>query len=336
MRPGQSQDVVVRGSNLAAATHFWTSFHGQAVLTPQKPNNGKNPGEVSFRVTVPADTPPGPYGVRVATKEGISPLRILLVDDLAAVAQQPGNTTPSAAQHVSLPAAINGTVEPLASQFFRFHVEAGQRLAMEIFARRIGSALDPTLRLFDAGGREIAYSDDLPGLSEDAQIEQTFARAGDYVLAVEDNLNQGGGNYQYHLRIGDFPGALVALPLGATRGSEISFRFADKSGAPIESLQAKVPSDPRLFAINVPARFVGGSTCSFAAVLLSDRREFNETEPNDNRKQANRVEFGDNLNGRLQTPGDVDRFVFRATASQSVRFTAYARGLVRRPMSCCE
>jgi hypothetical protein len=327
LRPGQTQDVVVRGGNLAGATQFWTSFRGHAILTPQKPNNGKNPGEVSFRVTVPPDTPPGTYGVRVATNQGISPLRILLVDDLSAIAEHPGNNTPAAAQLVSLPAAIDGTVDALASQFYKFHVEAGQRLSMEIFARRIGSALDPTLRLFDASGREIAYSDDLPGLSEDAEINQTFAKAGDYVLAVEDNLNQGGGNYQYHLRIGDFPGASVALPLGATRGSEVTFRFADKSGMDIEPLHVKVPVDPLLFALNVPARFAGGSTRSFATVLLSDHREFNETEPNDDRKAANRAEFGDGLNGRLQKPADVDHFVFRAKAGQSARFTAFARRL---------
>lgn len=332
LRPGRTQEVVVRGANLAGATQFWTSFHVADVLTPGKPNNGKGPGEVSFRVRVPAETPPGIYGVRVATNQGISPLRILLVDDLSVLIPKSGNTTPSAAQPVSLPTTIDGTLEALTSQFYKFHVEAGQRLAMEIFARRIGSALDPTLRLFDAAGREIAYSDDLPGLSEDAEIEHTFAKAGDYILAVEDNLNQGGGNYQYHLRLGDFPGAVAVLPLGASRGSDVTFRFAnksstDKSSGGIEPVRLKIPTDPLLFALNVPARFVGGSTRSFATVLLSDRRELTETEPNDDRKGANRVEFGENINGRLQQPGDVDHFVFHARAGQSGRYTAFARRL---------
>jgi hypothetical protein len=327
LHPGQTQDIVVRGANLAGATHFWTSFPSQAVLTPQKANNGKNPGEVSFRVTVPPGTSPGIYGVRVATSQGISPLRILLADDLPAVAQHSGNTSPAAAQLVSVPAAIDGTAEPLVSHFYRFHVEAGQRLSLEIFARRIGSALDPTLRLFNASGREIAYSDDLPGLSEDAAINYKFAKAGDYVVAVEDNLYQGGGNYPYHLRIGDFPGAVVALPLGAARGSEVTFRFADKTGAEIEPVHVKIPADPLLFAMNVPARFVGGATRSFATVLLSDRREFSNNFITDHSPRATRVEFGVNLSGRLQKPGDVDHFIFPAKASQSVRCTAFARRL---------
>ena len=268
-------------------------------------------------MTVPAETPPGLYGTRVATNTGISPLRLLLVDDLAVVTPRPGNTTPTAAQHVSLPAAIDATAEPLVSQFYKFHVEVGQRLSMEILARRIGSALDPTLRLFDAKGREIAYCDDLPGLSEDAQIDYTFAKAGDYVLSVEDNLNQGGGNYPYHLRIGDFPGAVVATPLGATRGSDVVFNFGDKTGSKIEPLHVKVPADLQLVALNVPARFPAGATRSFAAVLLSDRKETSETEPNDDRKTATRIEFGTNLNGRLQKPGDVDHFVFHAKGSNT-------------------
>ena len=148
---------------------------------------------------------------------------------------------------------------------------------MEIFARRIGSALDPTLRLFDASGREIAYSDDLPGLSEDAQIDHTFAKAGDYVLAVEDNLNQGGGNYYYHLRIGDFParrgGDAARRDVVAAKSPSIS---RDKAGSKIEPLHVQVPADPLLVALNVPARFAGGSTRSFATVLLSDRRETSE------------------------------------------------------------
>jgi hypothetical protein len=326
LRPGQTQDITVRGGGLAGATPLWTNFHGKSVLTP-KTNNGKNAGEVSFRVTVPAETPPGVYGLRVATDQGISPLRIVLVDDLAVVAQTPGNTTPANAQHVSVPAAVEGALDPLTNHFYKFHVEAGQRLSMEIFARRIGSALDPTLRLFDAKGREIAYCDDLPGLSEDAAIDHTFAKAGDYVLAVEDNLNQGGGNYNYHLRIGDFPAAAVALPLGATRGSELTFQFADKAGSRIEPVLVHVPADPKLVALSVPARIAGGSTRGFATVLLSDRRETSEAEPNNERKTATRVEFGQNLNGRLQTPGDVDHFVFHAKSGQTASLTVFARRL---------
>ena len=326
LRPGQTQDITCRGTGLASAAHLWTSFHAKSLLTP-KPNNGRNPGEVAFRVTVPADTPPGIYGLRVATSQGISPLRVVLIDDLAVVTGQPGNTTPSTAQHVSVPAAIEGTLDALTNHFYKIHVESGQRLSMEIFARRIGSALDPTLRLFDAKGREIAYCDDVPGLSEDAAIDHTFAKAGDYVLAVEDNLNQGGGSYYYHLRVGDFPAAVVAYPLGATRGSELTIHFADRQVSPIEPLLVRIPADSQLVALNVPARFAGGSSRSFATVLMSDRRECNETEPNNGRKTATHVEFGQNVNGRLQTPGDVDQFVFQAKSAQTAKFTAFARRL---------
>ena len=126
----------------------------------------------------------------------------------------------------------------------------------------------------------------------------------------------------------------MALLLGARRGSEVTFRFADKSGLEIEPLHVKVPADPLLTALNLPARTVGGSTRSFATVYLSDRRESTETEPNDNRKTASRVQYGDNLNGRLQKPGDVDNFVFHAKAGQTRGSPPLPAGSVLRPTSC--
>jgi len=327
VRPGTAQDVVVRGGNLAGASDFWTSFPAHASLTPQKANNGKNPGEVSFRLNVPAETPPGIYAARAATDRGISPLKMLLVDDLPVALRQPGNTAPSTPQMVSIPAAVDGAIEPLARHYYKFHVEAGQRLAIEVFARRIGSLMDPTLRLLNADGREITYSDDLPGLSEDGAIDHTFAKAGDCLVEVGENLNQGGNDYSYRLRIGDFPVAVVPLPLAAKRGEIALFQFADNSGSDIEPLQIKMPIDPQLRAWNVPVRFHAGATRSFASVMLSDHKQFIETEPNNDAKAANRVEFGTDLNGRLQKPGDVDRFVIAAKAGQSLRFKSITHRL---------
>src|SRR5579872_6990925 len=56
VQPGQATDIVIRGGNLVGATELWTNFPSKSVLTPNKPNNGKNAGEVSFRLTVPAET----------------------------------------------------------------------------------------------------------------------------------------------------------------------------------------------------------------------------------------------------------------------------------------
>ena len=193
------------------------------------PNTHKNPAAASFRVTVPPQAPLGIYAIRVATLSGVSPLRLVMLDDLPTVRAAGANLSRATAQVLSLPTAVEGTLPAQQLHYFKFHAEAGQRLSFEVYARRIGSLLDPTLRLFDAAGREVTYSDDVPGLSEDAAIPRTFRTSGDYVLELGDNLYQGGGDYFYRLRIGDFPAAPLPYPLAATRGSEFTCQFADNA-----------------------------------------------------------------------------------------------------------
>ena len=52
---------------------------------------------------------------------------------------------------------------------------------------------------------------------------------------------------------------------------------------------------------------------------------FLEQEPNNSAEQANRVELTHDINGRLEQPGDVDRFLFAAKKDQSVTFFGITR-----------
>jgi hypothetical protein len=77
----------------------------------------------------------------------------------------------------------------------------------------------------------------------------------------------------------------------------------------------------------VPVRQSDGNSQSFAAILLSDRRQATEAEPNNAPKTASRVNLGEDLNGRLETQDDVDYFVFHSPAGEYVRFTSLSRRL---------
>ena len=53
-----------------------------------------------------------------------------------------------------MPVTINGRVEkPGDVDYFSFKAQAGQKLVMEVFARRLESPLDSILTLYDADGR---------------------------------------------------------------------------------------------------------------------------------------------------------------------------------------
>ncbi|HEV8002144.1 MAG TPA: hypothetical protein VGP63_19805 [Planctomycetaceae bacterium] len=327
LRPGQTQDLALQGNGLGDARQLWTGFPQKSVVSPAESKGQKNPAAVAFKVTVPPQAPLGIYGIRVASSTGVSPLRLMLLDDLPTVRATAANVTRAAAQPLSLPTAVEGTLAPQQLHYFKFHAEAGQRVSFEVYARRIGSLLDPTLRLFDTAGREVTYSDDVPGLSEDAAIQRTFRTAGEYVLELGDNVYQGGGEYFYRLRIGDFPAAALPYPMAATRGGEFTCEFGDSSKSLIAPVHGKAPSDPGQATLFVPARQSNGNAQSFAPILLSDHKQSSEAEPNNSPKTATRVDLGADLNGRLDVSDDVDHFVFHAPAEEVVEFTSFSRRL---------
>lgn len=323
--PGETADVTLRGTNLAGDTQLWTSFPCEAALAPEIEGNGTKSDQVVFRLAVPANASLGIHALRVATPGGVSPPRLIVLDDLSSVSQQGDNTTPPNAQSLTLPVAVDGTMGKLSHNYYRFGAAAGQRLSFEVLSRRLGSALDPVIRLLDAEGRELIYSDDEAGLSADSRICYTFQAAGDYVLELRDIQYRGGGDYFYRLRIGDFPCVTVPYPMGAKRGSEVTLSFAGPDVEDLEPMTITVPSDPLSDWLNVAARRAGGLSSGFAVVALDDRGEFLEAEPNDSVEQANRAGLDTNLNGRFEQPGDVDRFVFSATKGQQYTFATVTR-----------
>jgi len=320
--PGTTTEVTVRGSNLAGATRLWTSFPAKSELAAGVSNNGKKAGDVVFRVSVPEDAPVGIHGVRVRSPNGVSGLRLFVVDDLRTVAQKSRNTNPSAAQPVKLPIAVEGTVGSLSRHYFAFTAKAGERVSFEVLAGRIGSPLDPMITLFavtENGLSELAYNDDARGLHGDARLSYRFEETRKYVLELRDIAYKGGGEHRFRLRMGDFPCVTVTYPMGAQRGTETTLNFAGSSTENVEPLKVAVPTDPDLSWMPVAVKRRGGQSSGFALLAVSESEEALEKEPNNVVKQATRVKLGANINGRLETPGDVDRFTF--TAKKGGRFT---------------
>ncbi|MFT5324000.1 MAG: hypothetical protein ACI8P0_001860 [Planctomycetaceae bacterium] len=323
--PGSQTDVKVRGSGLTGTTLLWTSFPGKAELTPDIKDNGKNAAEVTWRLNLPADIPVGIHGLRTAGPSGSSALKLIMVDDLPSVAQAAGNTVIDKAQEIAPLTAVDGAVANLSRNYYRVKVAAGQKLSIEVVARRLGSALDPLLRILDANGRELTYSDDEPGLRGDARLQHTFAAAGDYVIEVRDIRYQGGAGHFYRLRVGDFPCLSSPYPMGVTRGSvaKVSFVGPDTDG--VGEAEVRAPSEAGVNWVNVAVRRGNGKSSGFAMLRVEDAPVVVEAEPNNELAKATRVELGSSVNGRIDASGDVDHFVFTAKKGQKYRFNAVTR-----------
>ncbi len=168
-------DLTLTGTNLAEPTGLWTSFPAKAVI-PTEANNGKDNGKLLVRLEVPKDAPIGCHALRLATRRGMSNLRLFCIDDLPQVLENNTNHAVAMAQAVPLPCVVAGKADAETTDYFKINVMAGQRVSFEVLGRRLGNSFDPQLQLLDAStGRELpgGYSNDAPGLQTDARLTYT-------------------------------------------------------------------------------------------------------------------------------------------------------------------
>jgi hypothetical protein len=203
---------------------------------------------LSTNFLVPGDSP----AVRTVGLGSSQPALNVLpfaVGDTPEVREAEPNDTPAQANRVTTPVTINGRIGWAGdADHFIFTAQAGQVLAMEVLARRLGSPLDSILTLFNAKGDELAENDDavdpfdaLITHHADSRLVYTFPAAGDYVLRIKDVQGKGGEEYAYRLviappqpefalritpdtgRLG--PGESIVVPVAAVRrdfGGEIA------------------------------------------------------------------------------------------------------------------
>ncbi|HEX3658444.1 MAG TPA: PPC domain-containing protein [Pirellulales bacterium] len=312
---GETVELAFHGTNVAAATGVLTNLPGaEAKAVP--PGKGDNKDTVSrWRLTIPPGTPLGYYGIRLANPGGISNLRLLMIDDLPTLAESAGNKTRETAQPLSLPVAVEGMAEPETYDYFRFRAERGQRLAVEVVSRRLGSPMDPVVRLLRANGQlenELAYSDDDEALGADGRFVHTFAEAGDYLLELRDIRYSGGADYRYRLRLGDFPLATATFPLGVQTGATMRLSVVGNALAMLPPLSVSVPTEAPLPFLRLAAHYDGGKGSTPLVVLAGEEPEQVEFEPNNSLETASPIELVGAVNGRFQAPHDRDYFQFKA------------------------
>jgi len=330
VKPGEATDITVVGTNLNGAKAAWTTLPAQVELAPIE-KNGTDKTKVVYRVTLPADAAPAIGGLRIATGNGVSNLRLLLVDDLPTVASNGKNRSPESAQTVELPAAIEGACEPESFNYFRFEAAAGEELSFEVFAARLGSALDPVIRLLDANGRELAYSDDEDGLFSDGRFRYRFDQAGQYLLEIRDIRYGGGPGHRYRIRIGDFPLVNTAYPLAVSAGSSASLQAVGNAGDLPAATVTPAAADAGRRWLAARAENAAGpkAAAGLAAYEVSSLPEQLEREPNNeaDAKSGEPFSIPGGWNGRFDEPGDRDHFVFEAKKGQQIVFQGQAREL---------
>jgi hypothetical protein len=333
--PGKTTELTLTGAGLAPPFSVWTSF----AATAEMPSDGENATDQApkkCRLTLAPETAVGVGAIVIGGAGGATEPFLILIDDLPSIAEQDSNRTLASAQVVALPTAIDGSSQAGASDYFKFTAAAGQRLAFDVYAARIGSPLDPVIWLRDAAGAELAYGDDDPGAGADCRITHTFAAAGEYVLEIRDNRYQAG--HRYRVRIGDFPIVSTSYPLAARAGSTASVALVERGASPIGQVVAARADDPvaTIAGDRVPTgagvqrlahRGANSNASGLATLAIGDLYEAVEAEPNDTVAQAAAVTAPCAVNGRFEAAGDKDHFRFAAKKGERLIIKSTGRRL---------
>jgi hypothetical protein len=317
---GGATEVTFEGTNLKGTPELIAPF-GFTVQSPAGSNADATHWKVTF--TVAPDVALGAYPIRVRTEDGISNPLLFAVGQLPQVAEAEDNSTFLAAQAVPAPVVVEGQAAGNDVDFFRFPGKKGQRIVVDAQCARIGSGVDPTIRLTTATQLYIASADDTPGLLTDARLVATLPEDTDYVVEISDSRYQGGGRPIYRLLIGAVPMAEEVYPIGGRRGESLGVELRGGTlpapgpavGAALLDPGAGVTLEP--LRIRDTRSLLPLDVESLLPVLVGEVPELRE--PADPAAAPLRAAAPVALNGRIDPAGDEDRFVLAVTPGQKLR-----------------
>jgi len=371
-RQGQVFTLKLKGEGLAAGAEISTSLPGSVTRLAPSQDLAAAETELPLLVQLNEQARVGLYPIRIRTEEGLSNVLLfsvgifpevvesesLLPDLMKRELDKQRNDTLATAQKVTVPVTINGTLTGPDRDYYRFTAKAGERLVLEVEARRAGSAIDPVIRIWDGTGRELASNNDAVGLGVDARVDVGFQKAGDYYAEAHDaRFSEQEQNF-YRLKIGAYSYAEGMFPLGWQRGGETEVTlFGGNLKAPVKVKPDLRAERSRQFVeVGVP----GGASLPFQFVV-SDRPEVLEPEsppyqggkapeglggvPGASSGDGNRdnprrltpaspfhkgeypLPAATIINGRISRPGEVDRYRLGVTPGQHWNFEIEAATL---------
>jgi len=189
--------ITLQGSGLKQPLSLWSTSQSFTTFS-----NIASSSTTSATATIQFDHVPDQFvGIRVATSSGISNPLLVAIDDLPSITANGKNKSAKEAQTIEIPAAVEGAIEELTSNFYKFPARKGKTLLVDVIANRIGSRLDPLVRLLDASGKELVFCDDDPSIAPDSRFSYPMSSDGDYILEIRDAAYEGSREHRYRLRI---------------------------------------------------------------------------------------------------------------------------------------
>lgn len=166
--------------------------------------------QLKFNMTDFKKTENHPKYVLKRESYGIDNLSVLVhLSEIPEMVERESNNSTNYAQYVILPAIINGRINSDDDiDSYRFIGKKGEKIAVEVLARRLNSPLDSVIQLIDDQGNTVAVNDDFmdrtSGLTThhaDSYFIASIPRDGFYYVRIASAQRRGGDEFIYRLRI---------------------------------------------------------------------------------------------------------------------------------------
>jgi hypothetical protein len=188
---GRTTTLTIDGEELGTAPRLLLPFASKQTL-----KSGATAKRAIVDVTLDDKVEPGYYNLRVATTEGISLPVLIGVDRLPQL--------PLAAAIDRLPGAFHGNVTGSTVVSTKFTGKAGEKILVEVEARRLGSGLRPIVHLYDAKNKQLTWAWGKAAFLGDARLQATLPTSGAYSITVHDVEYAGASPGFFRLKIGQW------------------------------------------------------------------------------------------------------------------------------------
>jgi hypothetical protein len=286
---------------------------------------------VTLKVEIAPDAETAPCEIRLITPLGISNPLNFFIGDLPELSADGllGRTIDTAAR-IAMPIVLNGQILPGAVHRFSFQAKRGAHLVIVTQARDLMPYLADTVpgwfqaavALYDAKGNEVAYADHFR-FNPDPVLYYEVPQDGTYLLELKDSLFRGREDFVYRLTIGEIPFVTDIFPLGGQLGLPAQVAL---SGWNLPRRQVTLPSgsDEGIFSEPLLSNGLATSGAMFAFDSLP---QVFESGPAGATNRAERVTPPVVINGRIDRPGDIRKYVFFCRSGEKIVAEVEARRL---------
>ncbi len=191
--------------------------------------------------------------------------------------------------------------------YYKVIVSAGQQLVFENGAAMLGSALQPVVSIYDAD-QALVKEYGLEGGRSAQYFAHRFDKAGAYYLKIADYEEGGSARHFYRIKVGKFPVALAAYPLGVRKGQTEQIALTGYNLGAGKVAVAGETSPEYESALMLRPKVAAGKAFNMLKLAVDSEPEIESTGKNVSAAAAQPIEAPVVVNGKLLAAENDFRF----------------------------